>query len=100
MKDLPLYRRIQLELGIRFDLFPAKNVTYRQWLFDPSFKCVWPGKRVVYGDTPDGLWGSMAIETRGDTFHARFWWLGVAIRVLGLDVGFGLYYRKKFNGDS
>lgn len=98
IQELPWWRRAQVEAGVSFRLFPWKGLTYAQWAWDPDLNIVWPGRRVAYDRSPEGCWSHP--WTRAETYDsatrssvANYWWLGVAIRLLGLDVGFGLLYR-------
>ena len=99
--------RIQLELGIKFELMPPSRDPYRKWFFDPSFNLVWFGKKLQNPrvELPSFGQGYVKIVEVGrdpnsnliiHEFISRCFWLGLAIRILGFDFGFGIFYRKEY----
>jgi hypothetical protein len=90
------YQRFQVEIGGRWQLFPSSDITWKQWLFDPFFNLVWPGKIInPRADLPDGsLFGGFEIAANNE-YKSLVYWLGTGIRVLGLDLGIGIFIRSK-----
>jgi hypothetical protein len=94
----PFWQRFQIEIGGRWQLLPNKDLTWAKWAWDPFGSCIWPGKRVTYGATPDGCWSG--VWSRAETYDSEtrsaqmnFYWLSGAIRILGLDFGAAILYR-------
>lgn len=94
------WSRLQIEFGISFKLFPNRDLTWRQWAFDPNGGITYPGQAI------DRRWQlpestSWEVDTTMITyderktkrFYSRVLWIHGAIRVLGIDVGAGLYFR-------
>jgi hypothetical protein len=93
------WQRFQLEVGFGWKLFPSGLLTWRTWAWDPFFNLVWPGKQpVCRADLPDGeVFGGLEQVPGSDPKEFRnqamIWWLGMGIRVLGLDMGVGMFWR-------
>lgn len=89
-------RRVQLEIGVRWQMVPDRHTTWKKWAFDPYWGAVWPGK-IIRGrqDLPEGeVFGGLEITDKNE-YRALVWWVSGAIRVLGLDVGLGVFVRSK-----
>lgn len=96
MTKCPWYKRFQVEIGGRWQAVPDRNTTFREWLFSPFVKFTYPGKcPVTRADIPEGeVFGG--IESRADgKFESLILWMSCGIRVLGLDVGIGVFFRPK-----
>lgn len=109
VQDSPWYRRTQIEFGINFKLFPdGGRMSLREHLFDPFFNLAWIGKELKNprGELPEGQhWYVDCVDQKKDRspieslrdykYYSRCFWLGFGCRILGLDVGVGIFYRKK-----
>lgn len=90
------YQRFQVEVGGRWQAVPDSQTTWKQWLFDPFYRFTYPGKfPVTRADFPDfPLHGS--INFRDDKqMESLIYWASAGCRVLGLDLGAGVFYRPK-----
>lgn len=105
--DLPWYRRIQFEVGINFRLMPDNRTSWRQHLIDPFLNFVWIGKRLENPrvELPTPFSGACVDREDGprddptglrtSIWTSRCFWLGFGCRILGLDIGVGIFYRKQ-----
>lgn len=101
MQDQPWYERCQFEFGIRWQMFPHKNLSWKKWAFDPFGIVIWPGRRISYKDSPEGCWSDpwtrpSTYESETTSAEAAYYWASAAIRVLGLDLGGAIMYRPRF----
>lgn len=89
-------RRIQIEIGGRWQLVPDRNTTWRQWIFDPFCGAIWPGKTIKgRSELPDGEgFGGLEI-TSNNEFRSLVWWFRCGVRLLGLDIGMGIFVRSQ-----
>lgn len=102
MKD-PFWQRFQIEFGLGWTLMPndTVNSSWRRHLFDPWFNLVFVGD--ILGNPRKHLpkFGAGFVEEHTNdplkTWSSRCFWLGTGIRLLGLEVGFGVFYRKRYN---
>jgi hypothetical protein len=111
--------RFQIEIGGRWQLMPGRNESWRQWAFDPFFGVTrigqeispnprrhlpddGPDLRFMLDERDDGIDEATGLRKR--TWISRIFWLRFGCRVLGLDLGFGVYLRRraddKFTRDS
>lgn len=81
-------------------MFPsAKNMTVREWLFDPSFRLTRIGQEITtrWSLPESSSWDvdtfSIGHRNNDKKFYSNVFWICSAIRVLGLDLGIGFYYR-------
>lgn len=101
--------RFQIEIGGRWQLMPGKHESWRQWAFDPFFGLTRIGQelgpnpraklpqdgpelRFLLDSVEDGI--DEATKLRKTRWISRVFWLRFGCRLLGLDIGFGLYWRK------
>lgn len=93
---IPWYKRFQIEIGGRWQAVPDRNTTFRQWLFDPFCGYTYPGKIIKdRQELPDGeVFGGLEILGNNE-YRALVWWLRFGIRVLGLDIGAGVFIRSR-----
>ena len=96
----PIWRRFQIEIGIRWEMAPRKGLTWAKWAWDPFAIVIWPGRRIAYKDSPENCWsepwtevGSYDSESRSAI--ACYYWASCAMRLLGLDVGAAIVYRPE-----
>lgn len=110
--------RFQFEIGVSWTLVPRRGNTWRQWLFDPEWGLTVVGQKflpMTNGRTqlPDGFEIKTMVDTVDDGkgidpatnlknwwFISRVFWLRGSIRILGLDVGAGIYWRKRYSPTS
>lgn len=103
----PLHQRLQFQIGLRFDMFPPDNVGWKKWAFDPHFLLTRIGQVLVNprSQLPEmgkGYVDERILSTERDPetgLIVRCWisrclWMSGAIRILGFDLGFGVFYRK------
>lgn len=104
--------RFQIEIGIRFDLVPQSRDSWLQWAFSPSFGLTRVGQVLEPGrirqQVPEGtLQVSVDCEDLDrdpetnlmrSRWTSRCFWLRGAIRILGVDLGAGIFWRRKFDG--
>lgn len=93
---IPWYKRFQIEIGGRWQAVPDRNTTILQWIFDPFCGFTYPGK-IIKGrqEVPDEeRFGGLEI-LGNNQYRALVWWLRFGIRLLGLDVGFGVFVRSR-----
>lgn len=96
MKDLPIWRRFQIEIGGRWQLMPDGQTSWREWAWSPYANVAWPGKLVSYLKIPREIWSHINLEAYADgKAAAKFWWATCALRVLGLDLGLAIFFRPK-----
>lgn len=100
METLPIWKRVQIEIGGRWQMLPDKNTSWRQWLISPGCRLVWPGKEVdPRKDWPEGAPRKDQVDIvtdderdpttnlRRSRWYARYFWATCYLRVLGLDLG-------------
>lgn len=96
------WHRLQIEVGISFKLFPSGQMTWKQWLFDPVFGITYPGQEIKNRwQLPEST--SYEVDVRSlqtempdkgpAKFASKVLWVHGAVRVLGLDIGAGLFVR-------
>jgi len=102
--------RLQLQIGLRFDLMPSKHDTWWQWAFSPTCGLTRVGQVLENGRVRQQLpdtFGRGYVDMidhekdpitglRQTTMISRCFWLHGAIRILGFDLGAGIFYRKRF----
>jgi hypothetical protein len=102
----PISQRLQFEMGIRFDLMPPAGCGWKKWVFDPFFGLTLPGQVLTnprnqvpkiqhWVDGED-------ITEPGDQLKrwrwtSRAFWLRAGCRLLGVDIGFALAWRRKID---
>lgn len=85
------YKRLQFQFTVDYSMFPG-NMKFKEWLFDPHFLYIVPGQEIkTLNHVPDGKASAFLIDD-GDILHSRYLWLCSAIRLVGLDIGFGVFY--------
>lgn len=100
LHKLKPWERFQIEIGIRWQLFPGKDLTWKQWLFDPVWGITFPGEEITTRtQLPESTsWGvdSKSVEENGEKkkYISLVFWLHGAIRILGLDLGAGIFWRQ------
>ena len=95
------WERLQVEFVLRFKLLPNKELGWKKWAWDPAFGMTLPGQVL---DTRYRLPNSTSWDV--DTtmiedasaggpakFKSRVFWIHGALRVVGIDVGAGFYFR-------
>ena len=93
---IPWKKRFQVEIGGRWQAVPDRNTTFREWVFSPFAGLTYPGK-IIKGrqEVPDGeVFGGLEILGNNE-YRALVWWFRCGIRVLGLDVGVGVFVRSQ-----
>lgn len=103
----PLSQRLQFQIGLRFDMFPPDNVSWKRWAFDPHFQMTRIGQQLTNPRTqlPELDKGSVeelildpqinpVTGLKKWCWISRCFWLTGAIRILGFDLGLGVFYRK------
>lgn len=95
MTDLPWWRRWKLQLRIDWTLTFGGDLTLRQWLLSPELVLVWPGKNADLSRRPESMTYVQAYAPKGGILVASYFWASASLRVLGLDVGVGFFYRKR-----
>lgn len=93
-KPFPIWRRVQVQVGLRWDMLPAA-MTWREWAWDPSGNFTLPGHRVTPANRPQGMGAHWAEHRDNGDMYAKYIWISGAIRVLGLDIGAGFFYRLR-----
>ncbi len=93
------YQRFQIEIGGRWQAVPDSHTTWRQWFFSPFFRFTYPGKcpvtRADFPDFPDfSLHGSVSFRD-DNRMESLIYWATGAVRILGLDIGVGVFYRPR-----
>lgn len=96
-KPWPLHKRVQFEIGGRWQMLPDNRTTWRKWLFDPFYNLVLPGTIISSPDqAPKDMGPYWSDDTHPDKkLRAKFFWASCGVRVVGLDFGLGLFYRLK-----
>jgi hypothetical protein len=99
--------RFQIELGVNWRLFPSGGITWSKWAWDPYGDVIWPGKEIQLKDMLEGTlgpgWTRMVDEEERDPatnlrrthWFARYYRIGLALQILGIDLGFGFLYRPR-----
>ena len=90
------FRRFEIGIGINFFPIPSKNI--KEWIFSPDGRFVWPGKDITgnsRSQIPEGKIHKSTVKIVDDNFYARFYLLGGAIRILGIDLGAEIFYLPK-----
>lgn len=93
--------RLQIEVGVSWKMVPSgQGMTWRNWAFDPSFGVTWPGQEITSRwQLPEA--SSTYVDTlcvgegTGNKYVSLAFWVHGALRVLGLDIGFGVFWRKQ-----
>jgi hypothetical protein len=92
---IPFYQRFIVQLQIHWDLFPTKAMdsSWSKWAFDPDYGIVKPGDKLPHrGFMP----GTIGLDQDWDSktgLTSRVYWIHAAIRILGADIGGGIFYR-------
>lgn len=102
--------RFQLEIGGRWQLLPDRNTSWRQWFFSPYWGLTLVGQRLdkPRQQLPEGVIGKGGLDSDDNGIDpvtnilitrwiSRCFWLRAGCRLLGLDIGIGLFYRKKYS---
>lgn len=104
--------RIQFEIGIRFDMVPASSMTWRQWAFEPMVNFVrvgdvLPNPRANLPKFGPGFVDEIGGDERDPEtglrkfiWVSRCFWMSGAIRILGFDLGVGIFYRQRFDAPN
>ena len=102
--------RIQFQIALRFDLAPSKQDTWLQWAFSPTAGITRIGEELKnpHRQLPEG-WGQGYLDKEENdlgpdpvtglnrwSWTSRCFWLRGAIRILGVDLGAGVFYRKRY----
>lgn len=105
MANDPITDRFQIQFQMDWQMFPAGEMTWWEWLFDPFGGLTLPGQTLSepYTQLPNiHRWGEAITTIDPDTgdvtalhWVSRAFWLRGGCRILGLDVGFGIAWRKK-----
>lgn len=96
------WERGQVQFGVNWQLFPSSRMTWREWLFSPEFGVTMPGEEITSRTKlPEST--SWNVDTRSiqdlsggkgpAKFASRVFWLHGAVRVIGLDIGAGIFWR-------
>src|SRR5260221_1583464 len=87
----PLWKRFQVEVGVRWQLLPAsKDMTVRQWLWSPEGGITRIGQKLTDArQLPEDTRPAFASDGE---YRSRFFWARGAVRIFGLDAGFGIFY--------
>lgn len=99
MKKSLWWRRLQIQVIVEWRLMPG-DLTFREWLFSPVASLIFPGWEVRYKNqvldmykdaqqVPEGKdlpWGAPVKHI------SRIFWARVALRILGFDIGAGVYF--------
>jgi hypothetical protein len=106
--------RFNIQLGLQWQLMPAKEDSWLQWAFSPSFGVTRMGQKftpfsgarrflpegpslhTMVDEADDGMGKDPATGLKNWWFVSRIFWVHGALRVLGLDLGFGVYLRKRY----
>jgi hypothetical protein len=92
----PFYRRLQVEVGFNWKLLPSGQMTWREWAFDPNGGATLPGQLLNRKNKPDQTVAAyIDFECPDKKMRSRFFWLHGAIRVLGFDIGGGIFYGQQ-----
>lgn len=97
-QNLKWYNRFQFEIGCGFRLFASRDVTWRQWLFDPCFGVTLFNQEITsrYQLPESTNYGVDTFSVGGSKeYYSNVFWIHGAIRILGLDTGIGIFYRRK-----
>lgn len=97
-------RRFQAGFGANWYLLPTKGMSWREWVFDPFFGVTRIGQAIANprAQLPDIQWFVDEVgegrdpETGMKNWHwiSRCFWLRFGVRVLGVDIGFSMWYRR------
>lgn len=109
MRD-PLYQRLQLEFGLNFRLLPSDDApTWRKWAFDPFFGVTLIGQQMINPRAAlpklgQGFVDELPMQPLNGmkqwNWVSRCFWLRFGCRILGIDIGFGLFYRKRIEDNG
>ena len=97
------YYRVQLQIGVRFDLTPP-GISWKEWAFDPFIGLTLPNQ--ILNNPRSQLpkiqhWVDEVGEGRDANnmkiykWVSRALWFRAGVRILGLDIGLGIAWRKK-----
>jgi len=86
------WMRVQLEIGLRFDAVPNKTMSnsWKQWAWSPAFGITRVGDPANYAEHREFL------QFFNKDNEAQFFWIHGALRILGVDLGVGFFWRKKW----
>lgn len=93
------YQRCQFQIGANFQLFPGQ-LSLKEWLFSPFGNMTKLGQEITsrnqLPESSSWFVDTLSVEhdDKTKTFYSNVFWVSAAIRVLGLDVGVGFYYRR------
>lgn len=94
--------RTRIRAGINWEVFPYDSrcdtkKAFKEWLWSPYFKMAKRGDEISYADFPADLGAHFAIEDPciKRPMRANYFFLGTALRIVGIDLGFELLYRYK-----
>jgi hypothetical protein len=99
-RTLRWYERCQLQLSLNFQLVPSKDMSLKEWAFSPYFGITKPKQQITTRfQLPEGTSYSVDTLSVGEgpdkKFYSNVFWIRGAVRVLGLDVGAGFFWRVK-----
>lgn len=101
-KPWPWYMRTRIRAGINWEIFPYDQncdikKAFREWLWSPYFRMTKHGDEIQYKDFPSDIGAHFAIDDPNikRPLRSNYFFLGMALRIVGIDLGFELLYRYK-----
>ncbi|AGS80984.1 hypothetical protein [Caulobacter phage Cr30] len=100
-KPWPWYCRLRIRSGLNWELFPysplGNSDRIRDWIWSPYFKMTKRGDEISYKDFPAAIGSHFTLDEPNFTgsLRANYFFLGMALRIIGIDVGFEILYRYK-----
>lgn len=92
IRPLRWYERFQLRVGVTYQLFPSRDMSWGEWAFSPSGGLTRPGQTIngryqlpeSFNTGVDSL--SVTTVEGGNRFVSLVFWLRGAVRILGFDL--------------
>jgi hypothetical protein len=97
---LKWYERFQIEIGISWKMVRNRDMSsWKEWAFSPSFGMTVPGQEIKnrWQLPESSSWGvdTISVGEQDKKYISSVLWVHGALRVLGLDIGAGVFWRKQ-----
>lgn len=98
-RTLKWHERFQFEIGGQWQLVKSRDMTWREWLFSPSFGMTRIGQEITtrYQLPESTQYGVDTLSVGEGTdrkYYSNVFWIHGAIRILGLDIGLSIFWRR------
>lgn len=100
MAPFKWWQRFQIQVTINWQLLPAKDLTWKTWAFSLWAIMTLPRQEIKNrNQLPESAsWAvdtySLVYKENDKKFYSNVFWVSVALRILGFDMGAGIFWRQ------